>query len=83
MITSVTTSGLEIMITCEPSASVIVAPARSAIERIRSVPAARSGLASTVQEGSDFQAGRLGSIPAVHNTPTTVVESRQEPPAQD
>jgi quercetin 2,3-dioxygenase len=25
----------------------------------------------------DYQAGRLGSIPAVHNTPTTLVESRQ------
>jgi hypothetical protein len=39
-ITSATTSGWETMITCEPSASVIVAPARSAIERTRSVPAA-------------------------------------------
>ena len=25
----------------------------------------------------DYQAGRLGSIPAVHNTPTTIVETRQ------
>jgi hypothetical protein len=25
----------------------------------------------------DYQAGRLGSIPAVHNTPTTIVEARQ------
>jgi redox-sensitive bicupin YhaK (pirin superfamily) len=33
-----------------------------------------------LQAYSDFQAGRLGSIPAVHNTPTTIVESRQEPP---
>jgi len=26
----------------------------------------------------DYQAGRLGSIPAVHNTPTTVIESRRD-----
>ncbi len=26
----------------------------------------------------DFQAGRLGSIPAVHNTPTHIVETRQD-----
>ena len=25
----------------------------------------------------DYQAGRLGSIPAVHNAPTTVIESRR------
>jgi redox-sensitive bicupin YhaK (pirin superfamily) len=28
-----------------------------------------------MQAFADYQAGRLGSIPAVHNTPTTVVES--------
>jgi redox-sensitive bicupin YhaK (pirin superfamily) len=26
----------------------------------------------------DFQAGRLGSVPAVHNTPTHIVETRQD-----
>jgi len=31
-----------------------------------------------LQAYSDFQAGRLGSIPAVHNTPTHVVESGQD-----
>jgi hypothetical protein len=46
------------MITCEPSASAIVAPARSAMERITSVPAALSPVATTVQAGEDFQAGR-------------------------
>jgi redox-sensitive bicupin YhaK (pirin superfamily) len=25
----------------------------------------------------DYQAGRLGSIPAVHNAPTTIIEGRQ------
>ena len=33
-----------------------------------------------IQAFSDYQAGRLGTIPAitdVHNTPTTVVESGQ------
>ncbi len=28
-----------------------------------------------VQAFNDYQAGRLGQVPAVHNTPTTVVES--------
>jgi len=28
-----------------------------------------------IQAFEDYQAGRLGSIPAVHNTPTTIVES--------
>jgi redox-sensitive bicupin YhaK (pirin superfamily) len=28
-----------------------------------------------IQAFADYQAGRLGSIPAIHNTPTTVVES--------
>jgi redox-sensitive bicupin YhaK (pirin superfamily) len=27
---------------------------------------------------ADYQAGRLGSIPAVHNTPTTVIEARRD-----
>ena len=30
-----------------------------------------------LQAYSDFQAGRLGSIPSVHNAPTDVVEARQ------
>jgi redox-sensitive bicupin YhaK (pirin superfamily) len=29
-----------------------------------------------IQAIEDYQAGRLGSIPAVHNAPTTLVESR-------
>jgi len=41
-ITSVTACGCEIIITCEPSTSVIVAPARWALERTTSVPAALS-----------------------------------------
>ena len=28
-----------------------------------------------MQAFTDFQAGRLGSIPAVHNAPTTLVET--------
>ncbi len=32
-----------------------------------------------MQAVADYQAGRLGSIPAVHNTPTTIVETRQAP----
>jgi hypothetical protein len=35
-----------------------------------------------MQAVADYQAGRLGTIPAataVHNTPTTIVESGQRP----
>ena len=56
-IASVTARGCEIMITCDPSTSVISAPARFAIERMTSVPAARSPVATTAQEGSRVQAG--------------------------
>ncbi len=45
------------MITWEPSTSVIVAPARLAIERMTSLPAALSPVATTAQEGKVFQAG--------------------------
>ena len=40
------------MITCDPSTSVIVAFARSAIERTRSAPAALSPVATTAQDGT-------------------------------
>src|SRR6266700_4567195 len=56
-ITSVTACGCEIMITWEPSTSMIVAPARRAMERTTSLPAALSPLATTAQEGKVFQAG--------------------------
>src|SRR5258706_6796823 len=56
-ITSATTCGCEIMITWEPSTSVIVAPARWAMERMTSLPAALSPLATTAQVGKVFQAG--------------------------
>src|ERR687888_2052815 len=69
LITSATASGREIMITCEPSTSVMVAPARSAIDRTTSVPAALSGDARTVQDGRDFQAGGPdGSVKASSET---------------
>ena len=45
------------MITCEPSTSVIVAPARSAIERTTSAPAALSPVATTAHDGRCFHAG--------------------------
>jgi hypothetical protein len=34
-----------------------------------------------LQAVADYQAGRLGSIPAVHNTPTRIVQTT--PPAHD
>src|SRR5215471_3755360 len=46
------------MITCDPTSSVIVAPARWAIERTTSVPAALSPVATTAQLGNVLQAGR-------------------------
>src|SRR5829696_1214818 len=57
MMTSATASGCETMITCEPSASVIAAPARSAMERTTSAPPALSPVATTAQDGKDFHAG--------------------------
>src|SRR6476646_1404356 len=54
---SVTACGWEIMITCEPSTSTMSAPARRAIDRTRSAPAALSPVATTAQDGSFLQAG--------------------------
>jgi redox-sensitive bicupin YhaK (pirin superfamily) len=34
-----------------------------------------------MQAFADYQAGRLGSIPAIHNAPTTIVESRDAGPS--
>jgi hypothetical protein len=45
------------MATCEASTSVILAPARSAMERTTSAPAALSPVATTAQAGKFFQAG--------------------------
>jgi hypothetical protein len=53
---SVTVCGWEIMITCEPSTSMMSAPARWASARTRSAPAALSPVATTAQDGSFFQA---------------------------
>ena len=50
-------AGYETMITCDPSTSVIDAPARSAIERVRSAPAALSAVATTAHDGRSFHAG--------------------------
>jgi hypothetical protein len=48
------------MITSEPSASAIVAPVRSAMERTTSAPAALSPLGTTAQEGQGLPGGRPG-----------------------
>ncbi len=39
--------------------------------------------AEVIQAFEDYQAGRLGSIPAIHNAPTTLVESRHGDGATD
>ncbi len=36
--------------------------------------------AEVIQAIADYQAGRLGQIPAIHNAPTTIVESRDAGP---
>ena len=57
MITFVTASGCETMITWEPSSSLIVAPARSGIERTTPALAALSPDATTVHEGRSLPCG--------------------------
>ena len=58
-----TASGWEIMITWEPSISVILAPARCAIDRTTSAPAALSAVPIAAQDGRSFQAGWPVSSP--------------------
>src|SRR3954447_11295121 len=55
--TSTTTWGWATNRTWEPSCSVIVAPARIAIERTTSAPAALSPVDTTAQDGRVFHAG--------------------------
>lgn len=35
-----------------------------------------------LQAVADYQAGRLGSVPAVHATPTTIIETQRRPDAR-
>jgi Pirin-related protein len=35
-----------------------------------------------IQAMADYQAGRLGTIPAIHNAPTTLIESRHDGAAE-
>src|SRR4029453_6887116 len=57
LITSATAWGCETMITCEPSTSVISAPARCAIDRTMSVPIVLSEVATTAPHGDVSHAG--------------------------
>ena len=64
-----TACGWEIMITWDPSTSVIAAPARWAMERTTSLPAALSPVATTAHDGRFFQPGvPLGSANAAAAT---------------
>jgi len=36
-----------------------------------------------IQAFTDYQAGRLGTIPAVHNAPSSLIETRQDGVAHD
>jgi hypothetical protein len=66
---SVMASGLEIMMTWEPSISVMVAPARSAKERTTSAPATLSAVPTADRTGRFFHAGgplfSATAIPAI------------------
>ena len=53
------------MITCDPWTSVVVAPARRAMRRTTSLPAASSPVGTTAQDGRLFHAGTpVGSLEA-------------------
>ena len=61
--TSVTASGWEIMMTCDPSISVILAPARWAIDLTTSLPAALSAV-PTSGPGRQILPGRVPGLVA-------------------
>jgi len=57
-----TATGWETMIMCDPSASVMVALARSAMDRVTSAPATLSPVATTDQPGKGLPDGRTGGL---------------------
>lgn len=61
-----------------PSLEVIVLGGRPIREPVAWMgPFVMNTREEVLQAMADYQAGRLGSIPAVHNTPTTVIEARR------
>ena len=56
------TWGFDTIQTCEPTTSVIVAPARSAMRRWVSGGITRSSVPTTAQLGTDFQAGSTAGV---------------------
>src|SRR3954451_4956644 len=62
-ITSATACGWEMKATCEPSISVMIMPARCAMDLTTPLPAALSPVATAAQHGSDLHAGGpFGSV---------------------
>jgi quercetin 2,3-dioxygenase len=66
-----------------PSLDVIVLGGRPIREPVAWMgPFVMNTREEVMQAMADYQAGRLGTIPAIHNAPTTLIESRREGPAQ-
>jgi hypothetical protein len=60
-----------------PSLDVLVLGGRPIREPVAWMgPFVMNTRAEVIQAYEDYQAGRLGSIPAIHNAPTTLIESR-------
>src|SRR3954451_22471477 len=68
-ITSATACGWEMKETCEPSISVMIMPARCAMDLTTSLPAALSHVATAAQHGRELHAGGpVGSVKPKNET---------------
>ena len=73
---SVTVAATAIQESRSPNLDVIVLGGRPIGEPVAWLgPFVMNSREEVLQAVADYQAGRLGTIPAVHNTPTTIVES--------
>ena len=79
---AVTVGAARIQESRTPNLDVIVLGGRPIREPVAWMgPFVMNTRAELMQAMADYQAGRLGSIPAIHNAPTTVVESAGDTPA--
>jgi redox-sensitive bicupin YhaK (pirin superfamily) len=75
---AVTVSAARVQESRSPNLDVIVLGGRPIREPVAWMgPFVMNTRDEVMQAVADYQAGRLGSIPAVHNTPTTIVETGQ------